>query len=215
MFRDSKSHLWIGSKDGYLREETLRGDLVGYLQSDGTTTKLRKPCGLSCYCMMEGSDGLLWIGTKGDGLVCLTRTGGGYAVRRYTANDGLPDNRVYSLAEDAYHRIWIGTYGGGIGLMARQANGQCAIKRMAKAPKEAKFVHALKVVDGTLVVATTQGLLTSKVNKNADQMTFRQYRRNPFNAASLCNNGVMDVVVSPEVLIFPTLGGGCSVIGRC
>ena len=214
LFADSQGCIWIGSKDGYLRKMTPQGQLIGYLMPDGRMSASRQPIGMSAYCMLEDSQGQLWIGTKGDGLMLLKPTPTGYDITRYTTNDGLPDNRIYSLAEDAHHRIWIGTFGGGIALLTRQMEEQYTIQGIENVPAEAKQVHALKVIDGVLVVATTKGLITSEVKSDIRQMDFLLHQRDPERPTSLCNNTVMDVVISPTKVILPTLGGGYSIIKR-
>lgn len=214
LYADSKGFVWIGSKDGFLRKSTAQGQVIGYLTPDGQLSEQRVSIGMSCYCMFEDSQGVLWIGTKGDGLLKLQPKQAGYDISRYTDKDGLPDNRIYSIVEDGYNRLWIGTLGGGLATITRLAENDCIIQNIAHTPVEAKRIHAIQIVDGVLIAATTEGLLTSKVMPDANRMKFRMYQRDPKNVNSLCNNAVMDVIVNPAMVILPTLGGGYAMLNR-
>ncbi|HEX3896236.1 MAG TPA: two-component regulator propeller domain-containing protein [Rudaea sp.] len=58
--------------------------------------------------VIEDKQHRLWAGTDGGGLARYTADG----TRYFTASDGVPDNFVSTLAEDADGAIWIGTSGG-------------------------------------------------------------------------------------------------------
>ncbi len=53
--------------------------------------------------LYEDADGVLWIGTNGEGLL---RWDGRNATS-YTTADGLRDNYVYSLTEDGFSNLWM------------------------------------------------------------------------------------------------------------
>ena len=92
----------------------------------------------------------IWVGSWGGGLVFVARSG----VRRYTEVDGLPGNRVRSLAEDRRGRVWIGT---GRGIACHEED---RIRPMATGPA----VFAMEVDrQGTLWVGDAAG----KVSKGA------------------------------------------------
>lgn len=215
LFTDSQGCVWIGDKDGFLLKTTAEGRLTSYLTADGRmTTEMQPFQNYGLYCMIEDSRGELWVGTKGNGLFRLHPTREGYDISHYTERDGLPSDRIYSLAEDAHHRIWIGTYGGGLALLTQQAENAYTISSVANAPTEAKLTHAVNIIDGILVAATTQGLITAEVKADAEKMKFLLHQRDPQRATSLCNNAVMDVVPGPTKVILPTLGGGTCLVKR-
>ena len=64
----------------------------------------------------EDREGNIWIGLWGGGLVFCDP----FSIRCYTEADGLPDDEVGHLGEDADGRLWIGTLGG----MACMEDGQ-------------------------------------------------------------------------------------------
>ena len=66
--------------------------------------------------LLEDRHGNLWVG---GGFGLLTRSPKG-DLRRYTVQDGLPDNYIRSLWEDRDGNLWAGTDGG----LARLENGR-------------------------------------------------------------------------------------------
>jgi ligand-binding sensor domain-containing protein len=56
------------------------------------------------------TDGSLWVATWGRGLYRLS----GQRVEQFSVQDGLADNFVRIIAEDAEHNVWVGTRGGGL-----------------------------------------------------------------------------------------------------
>lgn len=68
------------------------------------TVSIRYP--VRCL-MADPSDGVLWIGTTGDGLIRYDRRRG--TARRYTVADGLSTNSIYSIVRDHTGAAWICT----------------------------------------------------------------------------------------------------------
>lgn len=76
--------------------------------------------------ILRDSEGTLWLGTWGNGVITLTRDANatpeqtsaqysvmpGYAIRQYTSEDSLPNNFVLPMIEDENGDIWIGTKNG-------------------------------------------------------------------------------------------------------
>ncbi|MDA3892710.1 MAG: ATP-binding protein [Salinivirgaceae bacterium] len=60
------------------------------------------------YCMLQDSDGFIWIGTR-DGL----NRYDGYEFKIYRTDDAdttsISDNQVFSIVEDQHGQIWVGT----------------------------------------------------------------------------------------------------------
>ena len=50
---------------------------------------------------------ILWVGTNGKGLIELNLTS--HETKRFTIENGLSDNFVYTLLEDAHGNLWMGT----------------------------------------------------------------------------------------------------------
>lgn len=56
-------------------------------------------------CALQDKKGNLWFGCSGEGIYCYN----GKTFKQFTKNDGLADNRVWSIMEDKENNIWIGT----------------------------------------------------------------------------------------------------------
>ncbi len=61
--------------------------------------------------ILRSKKGVLWVGTIGGGLNELVESTAGNYFKRYTAQDGLPDNDVESILEDGTGDLWIGGKG--------------------------------------------------------------------------------------------------------
>jgi ligand-binding sensor domain-containing protein/signal transduction histidine kinase len=94
-------YLWLGTNGGLTRFDGNR-----FLTfDDRDRTQLREN---EVWALLEAHDGTLWIGTYGGGLS--RYKDGRFSV--LTTDDGLANDSISSLAEDATGRLWIGTDGG-------------------------------------------------------------------------------------------------------
>ena len=94
-------YLWIGTSGGLVRFD---GSHFTVYERQNTPS-LREN---SVFCLMVSRDGALWIGTEGGGLA---RYAGG-VFRLWSTRDGLSNDFVRTLTEDAQGRIWAGTDNG-------------------------------------------------------------------------------------------------------
>jgi ligand-binding sensor domain-containing protein/signal transduction histidine kinase len=94
-------YLWIGTTGGLLRFDGARFVLF----DRQNTPALREN---SIFCLMVSSDGVLWIGTEGGGLIRYEHG----VFHGYTARDGISNDFVRTLWQDADRTIWIGTDNG-------------------------------------------------------------------------------------------------------
>ena len=61
------------------------------------------------HCYIDG-DGLMWLSTRGGGLVCFDPHKGTHQV--YAMRNGFPNNMVYAAYEDGNGQLWLPTDGG-------------------------------------------------------------------------------------------------------
>lgn len=101
LFEDDRGDLWVGTFSGGL-SRLRRGAVLAFgpsegLEMPGTTAVLATP------------DDRLWVGTNADGLFRWRR--GERIAEHWTAANGLPSDRVMSLALDRRiaGRLWVGT----------------------------------------------------------------------------------------------------------
>ena len=92
---DHEGNLWVGTDNGLCRINDIKVTNVG--QREGLRAK-------ATFTVLEARDGTKWIGTFGGGLSHLTSSG----MTSLTAEDGLLDDSIISLAEDKNEGLWIG-----------------------------------------------------------------------------------------------------------
>ena len=63
--------------------------------------------GNSIACIYEDREGTLWLGTRDNGLMRVTRR----IITSYTEKDGLSGKVLYPVLEDRAGNIWIGNRG--------------------------------------------------------------------------------------------------------
>ena len=61
------------------------------------------------YVIQEDRSGNIWIGTT-DGLYCFNKKT--KDLKRYSTEDGLPNNVICGISEDNDRNIWVSTYMG-------------------------------------------------------------------------------------------------------
>ena len=103
--------LVIAAFSGFLTQETRAQilDVKPYTESDGLP-------GSEISVIYQSSDGMIWMGIDGEGLV---RFNGLYS-RQFTRERGLKDHSVRVIFEDSENRLWLSTESGGLAYL----NGQ-------------------------------------------------------------------------------------------
>ena len=90
-YEDPDGNLWVSTGIGVYK---VAGDR---LESTGA--------GVSARSMFVSRDGVLWVGTNGDGLLRFRRR----IVRMFSKEDGLPRNVVMSVLPTHDGRLWVGS----------------------------------------------------------------------------------------------------------
>jgi len=92
-------YLWVATQAGLARFDGVRFTNYSKLNEPAFRTN-------ECNVLLEGSDGALWIGTIGGGLM---RYRGG-RFQSFGRDEGLPTDVVNHLYEDRRGRLWITSY---------------------------------------------------------------------------------------------------------
>ena len=100
IIKDSRGSLWWG-----------QGSTLSHFDGEHTTYY---PLRYVIFGVLEDRNDQLWVGTDGGGVFryASIRNASECEPKNLTTNDGLVDNRVLSLFEDAQGRLWIGANGG-------------------------------------------------------------------------------------------------------
>lgn len=198
---DEKDELWTASKKGYVRIYQPDGSLKGYLTPAGTISSQPISFQKNIYCFMEDENGVIWMGSKLDGLFQLERTGNDhFQIRQFTHQEDNPyslsHNSIYSIYQDHQKRIWIGCHGGGLNLLEKTPEGEIRFihsdNQLKGYPKEHfSKVRYITEVNQAILVCTTEGLLTfSNEFKQPEEINFYRNLRSPNTVSSLSSNNV-------------------------
>lgn len=171
---DKHERIWSCERNNELKIYSKDGEIIGYLHpSSGKIDNTPGEKFPSCiYTLLEDSKGRIWMGSRYDGIYIATPISENlYTMKHYsmTNNDktGLNCNSIYSIFEDDKQRIWIGTYGGGINLVDEtgkdlsflNVNNE-GLHYSFDGAKCRKVRHITSTSDGTMLIGTTDGLVT-------------------------------------------------------
>lgn len=215
LFADSRGHYFVCTKgDKAVRVyNSLDDRLVGYLGPDGHLHHGYTAFASPVYCMYEAKDGTLWLGTKPDGLFRLRPNGDdAYKIAHFT---DIPHTDIYHITEDRWGRLWVATLGGGISYTTAPQAEKPHFTTPRHYPKEygqrARYLFLTK--DDILMIATGDGLMVAKMEKNAENMRFQRHQREPDRQNSLSCSATMDVVQDQQGRYFiSTESGGINMI---
>ncbi|HEY4327498.1 MAG TPA: two-component regulator propeller domain-containing protein [Mucilaginibacter sp.] len=193
---DSQKRLWVGVKSNHL-----------YLFQNGhelhyTFENVGKDIGM-VYTAMEDKNGVIWLGTKANGLYKaepLDKTFLRYKLTHFEHNAAdqasISSNEIYSLLEDRQGNIWVGTFDQGLNLLVIQ-NGSLKFQHFADGKngypmRFQKIRHLALDAKGNLWIATTDGLVVGDIHQ-ATKSTFQTFIKQPGDYSSLGNNDVQYV----------------------
>lgn len=232
LYRDRKGRLWIADKNGVVRVyDSINSHLPLlrqrplFLTPSGQLTSSYHEFGSNVYTFCEDGQGNMWLGTKPDGLYRLQSDGGGYKVTQYLhrATDpwSLSSNSIYDVKSGTDGRLLVATFDGGLNIACTQADGGIRFihpqNKLRQFPAEAMQCRCLLLTaDGTLLIGTTNGLLSCRLMEDERLMKFYLNRRDPNKKSTLSSNYINGMLLtrSGEVLIATSGGGVDRIAGR-
>ncbi len=110
MLTDKSGNRWFGTTDGGGLLLLNGINFIRYSEKSESRT-------LSIMAIEEDTDGNIWLGCKGDGVICISkqaRPDNSNAVRRFASGSGLPSNHIMVIRRDKKGVLWMGTEGGGL-----------------------------------------------------------------------------------------------------
>lgn len=224
IFRDKEKRIFIADKNGFIRICSPKGLYMGYLTKDGNISKTRMPFGANVYSILQDSRGYIWMGTKPNGLFRLKYTpSGSFSVKSFTKDAcrySINCNNIYAIKEDKYGRILVGTFKGGLNIIENPWSDKPKFinrnNEMRQIPHDANSIHDMLLThDGTLLLATSNGVFTSRIDKNLRKMQFLQNKRMPDDSKSISTNQAMALLQAKDGTIYvATYGGGLNIIEK-
>lgn len=210
---DSKQRYWVSTKeDMTVRIFDRTNRLVGYLTAKGTLSKSYATFGAPVYCMLQTSDGTIYLGSKGCGLFRIREQRDCFDVQHETVGDGLADN-IYDIRQDRSGRLWTATLGAGIYFRTVQGKWQ-----HVRASKDWKVRCLHFTANDVLMAATTEGLAIGQVSVKASDskvstMPLVMHQKEASRSTSLSNSAIMDILETSRHRYFlATESGGVNEI---
>lgn len=209
LYIDKKQRIWTGSRD------------MNVSIYDAHFRLLKRMNWGKVYAIMQDSDGVYWISTKGQGLIKATETSQGnfeWQHFNYKADDPytLSSDNIYFTFQDSKNRLWVATYGGGLNLIETMPDGTLRFINHRNLLKKYPINHFYKVRHitederGCIWVSTTAGILQFQASFHSpEEIDFHSICREQGNVNSLSNNDVQMIQCMDSGKIFAiTYGGG-------
>lgn len=221
IMEDDEKNIWVGFKNSTVRVYDSQMNYRGYLTADGTISKNGIPLEGVAYNLMQDSQGIIWISTKGNGLVRAEKDfqrPGAYRITRYQHNPdelySLSNDNVYCTYEDSNGRIWVATFAGGLNYIDKEKNGKFINHRnhLKQYPIDNCYKVRFVTSDnkGNIWVGTTTGAICFDGNFiNPEDIVFYHYSSIPGDLNSLSNNDIHWIInTRQDELYFAASGGG-------
>jgi len=97
IIQNKVGHMYFATFNGLIKYD---GQSFSNVSEDVTQSRF--------FSVFEDSKANLWSGTIGDGVFC----DNGHSIQHFTTNDGLLNNEIVCIYEDAAGHIWLGANGG-------------------------------------------------------------------------------------------------------
>lgn len=201
MYRMHNGDIWVSVRD--LKQVMVYDSalhLRGYLNPNGRLQQQSVSFGNMVYCMHETSDGQVLFGCKPGHVVQVRKD----QVQRTKESSALELLRnAYDIKEDKNGHLWVATFGFGLWREKPSAVSH-QLSEFEQIPgTEGMMIRRLLFLDdGTLLAATTQGILQMN-----DGMV-KLHQREAGNPHSLSSNAIMCLCFFNGMLYVGTEGGG-------
>ena len=175
-------------------------NLRGYMDSIGRLHQQPVEFGSAVYSICETRNGRILLGSKPG---CMME----YKMltdQRYAKIQTYPELRnVYDICEDNDGRLWIATYGFGLwASLPSEADNQPSTFARVPGTENKCFRRLLTTPDGTLLAATTSGLMVLDANG------LHWHQREANDPHSISSSAVMCLCMFRDRLYVGTEGGG-------
>ncbi len=208
---DRWKNMWIATRDGLLclpadarTSRTPRFRV--YQHNPGDSTSINHNF---IQSMRLANDGNLWIGTsEGLNMLDLSTPAISGKFRRYIFDHGPPrpdsDNHVFSIFQSADQNLWLGTVSGIYRLDIRTGHYHLFPHHYRNFRRGWGNVYDIvEAADGKLWMTTPDELM---IFDPADR-TYRYYRHDPFNPASINSNGLTVLIRDQSDVIWVATNG--------
>ncbi|GAA4496545.1 two-component regulator propeller domain-containing protein [Hymenobacter ginsengisoli] len=206
---EATNTLWLGTRNGVSAYDLTRQAYRNYLnQKENGVAR-----GVDVSAICQTHNGALWFGTRGRGLVRLSRRPGHEQLTTY---DQLPGGRslrkvsIERLAEDRYGTLWVATFDQGLLRLSLDGKllGAYDMQHTNLPTNNFTFLLVDAQRDVLWASTTNAGLLKLRVTPDSLRL-LHQYRYEPGAANSLRVNYTWPLLLDRQQnLWIGTIGGG-------
>ncbi|MFI5186848.1 MAG: two-component regulator propeller domain-containing protein [Chitinophagales bacterium] len=166
---DRQGRLWMGTRDNHILMFTLHPDQPSkYLQLERDYSKELPELNPRAITVDKNND--VWIGTRLNGVYRLEFKEGEFkSATRYTTQNGLTDNFIYTLSCDSNNTVWIGTQTGLDKIFLK--NGRYIIGNVSKNNNFFQTVSKIVVTKNNTVWALTIRGIILKISESPSLKT--------------------------------------------
>ena len=189
---DGKGRLWVGTNNGLYVTDTHKAHI------NNADFKCFNPSNSAfpyseVRCVLPLSDGTLWTGGKGGGVVRCSFDGGLCTIscKSLTKEQGLPDNTVNAMVQDRYGHVWAATENGLSVIYGKDMKVKTYQFGNSFGRNTYSVNAALRLDDGRLLFGTQSGIAVV----TPQQLSSRASNR-PINV--LITNISVNGIASPE-----------------
>jgi len=110
---DSENRLWVGTGNGlfciYLNQSDIRRNTYSYRHFHYLMTNPDSKIVEKINCIYEAKDKTIWLGSNGNGLYSIKNKSDKLIIKNFDEKNGLTDNVIYGILEDAAGTLWFST----------------------------------------------------------------------------------------------------------
>jgi len=204
LMADKRGNLWVASRTEKITIFDSQKKKIGYLGSDGKLSTNNSPgWGADIYSILEDNKGRMWVGTRGNGLFCLTPNGQpfNYRVSHYKLDEkdiySINSNDIYKVFQSSSGQIYVTTWGGGVNII-RESNTRIQFINYKNELKNYPIKNADKVrsivesKEHKLFFISSYKLFSfSEERKPANKLRFEEFLQ-------VSGNDILDIMITSD-----------------
>ncbi|UOR04949.1 response regulator [Hymenobacter aerilatus] len=205
---EASNTLWFGTRNGVASYDLARHTYRNYLNQQSGGAR-----GIDASAVFQTTNGTLWFGTRGHGLVTLSRVNG---QEKLTTYDKLPDGLSLSntsierITQDKRGTVWVATFSEGLCCFSPDGQYLGTYRTANSALPTNQFSFLLYDAKRDVLWASTRdaGLLKLRATPSALQV-LQHYQYTPGAPTGLRVNYVWPLLLDEQnALWIGTIGGG-------
>ncbi len=104
IIEDAEGKMWFATLNGLNLYDRQTGVFASFKNPMNNVDKISTD---RLFCIFEDSDKNFWLGSRGGGLELFNKKS--HSFKTFTMKDGLPNNVIYGILEDANGNLWMST----------------------------------------------------------------------------------------------------------